>query len=599
MEWCNILNMQPLAHSGDSVATSYGTDWLYLGIPLLVMAAAIAYLVATGNRGERRVIGFIPRASASLERLTGLPAWSAGGVLLGAEALVIAVIGFLWDVAWHIDFGRDEFLFTPAHSMIVVGLFLLIAAAVVSVVLATVARANVGFEFKGIRIPFSALALAVLGAGAIAGFPLDELWHGAYGIDVTMWGPTHLLMIGGASLCPIALLLMLTEAGPEANTSTFAVVRRTLMAGAILIGLSTFQGEFDFGVPQFQQLYHPVLIALAASIGLVAARVTLGRWGALQAVAFFLLARAGLALLLGQALNHVIPRFPLYVGAAVVVELVWHFGRGLRPVARALVAGAMVGTVGVVTEWAWTNVWGWHPWDPTLFPGVVVATLIALPGAIVGLAMGRGMSWRKPVTSPRLLLTSGAAIVLLLAVPFPRNDTQATATITTERAGEGVVNVAVATDPAIGDTDWAEVLAWQGGHMDAVPLVRTGPATYESADPVPVGGDWKTLVRFARKDVLVAAPVFLPKDPAIGASEVPVVPTRTTELVRDTELLLRESTAGPAWPALVAYAGIALVALMWLSALVVAFIGINPDSRLGSKRATGSSVKTRRAPSVA
>ena len=371
------------------------------------------------------------------------------------------------------------------------------------------------------------------------------------------------------------------------------------MAGAILIGLSTFQGEFDFGVPQFQQLYHPVLIALAGSIGLVAARVTLGRWGAIKALVFFLVARAGLALMLGQALNHVIPRFPLYIGAALVVELVWHFGRDLQPVPRSVIAGVLIGTAGLAVEWAWTNVWGWHPWNATLFPGIAIATLIAVPGAIVGMAMGRGLSWREPATSTRLLLGSAAAIVLLLALPFPRHDVDATATVTTERVDEGTVNVGVATDPALDDHDWAEVLAWQGGHMDAVPLVRTGPGTYESESPVPVGGEWKTLVRFASKDVLVAAPVFLPRDPAIGASEVPVVARRDAALVRDTDLLLRESKEGPSWPALVSYGGIGLVALMWLSTLVVAFVRVNSQSRLRSNQATGSSVKTRRAPSVA
>ena len=45
--------------------------------------------------------------------------------------------------------------------------------------------------------------------------------------------------------------------------------RRALRAGrrswaALLIGLSTFQAEFDFGVPQFRLVFQPMLIALAA-----------------------------------------------------------------------------------------------------------------------------------------------------------------------------------------------------------------------------------------------------------------------------------------------------------------------------------------------
>ena len=35
---------------------------------------------------------------------------------------------------------------------------------------------------------------------ALAGFPLDDVWHRIFGQDVTLWGPTHLLLFGGASL---------------------------------------------------------------------------------------------------------------------------------------------------------------------------------------------------------------------------------------------------------------------------------------------------------------------------------------------------------------------------------------------------------------
>jgi hypothetical protein len=36
--------------------------------------------------------------------------------------------------------------------------------------------------------------------------------------------------------------------------------------------LSTFQAEFDFGVPQFRLVFQPFLIALAAGVALVAGR---------------------------------------------------------------------------------------------------------------------------------------------------------------------------------------------------------------------------------------------------------------------------------------------------------------------------------------
>ena len=61
--------------------------------------------------------------------------------------------------------------------------------------------------------------------------------------------------------------------------------QRGALVGAFLIGLSTFQAEFDFGVPQFSLLFGPILVMLAASVALVAARLWAGPGGALLAVA--------------------------------------------------------------------------------------------------------------------------------------------------------------------------------------------------------------------------------------------------------------------------------------------------------------------------
>ena len=561
-----------LAHGGSGIATRYGTDWLYPLVPLLLVGAVIVYLIATGKKGtDRAVIGMWSRIGHSLERETGLPAWCAAGLGVGSAALLIAVLGFMWDVAWHIDLGRDKFLFTPAHTMIVMGLGMLVAAAVASTIFATRDRAEVGVRIKGIRIPYAAVALGALGFGALCGFPLDDLWHKAYGVDVTMWGPTHLLMIGGASFSPLALWLMLAEAGPNVKTTPLIAFRRVALAAAALIGLSTFQGEFDFGVPQFQQLYHPVLIALAGAVALVAARQALGRWGALKATIGFIILRGILALVVSGVLNHVVPHFPLYIGAALVVEAVAYFGAAWSDIRRAIVAGLGVGTIGVGAERLWTQVWGWHPWSAALFPGIIVAVAIAVPGALIGMAVGKVLSFERSSIPARLLVGAGAAIVALLIVPFPRNDAQINARVTTNEVSPQAVTVGVTLDRPVPSPDWFEVLSWQGGEMRDTRLHATSATTYETTGTVPVGGDWKSMVRYARKDVMVAAPVYLPADPTVDAPKVPVVPSRDVEFERDTSLLLRETHGGPAWPSIVSYVAIAIVALVWFVLLAFSF----------------------------
>lgn len=557
-----------VGHAATSVL-GYGTDWLYVLVPLALFAGAVLWLYATGEAAGG---GFlrrpIDRIGSSLERVTGLPAWCAGGLGTGLAALVVAVIGFLWDVAWHIDLGRDEFLFTPAHMAILLGLLMIAGAAAVSIVFASARGADTGWRLGRLRIPHGAAALGLLGTGALLGFPLDELWHGFYGIDVTMWGPTHLLMIGGASFSPIALWLLLSEAGPGAGHPSVVRWLRGLLAAAVLIGLSTFQGEFDFGVPQFQQLYHPVLVSLAAGAGLVAAREALGRGGALRAAVGFLAVRGLLALLVGSVYNLTLPVPALYLGSALAVETVYA-ARRLSPVRRSLGAGLAVGTVGLAVEWGWTHLAGRHPWGPPLWPAVLAATAIALAGAVVGFGLGRVVSFRRPRLGAAPFAVAGAMIVAMLVIPFPRRTAPVTAEIVTAPAGQGRIHVSVRLDPvdAARGADWFEVLSWQGGGSERHPMVGTGRGTYRAEGSVPVGGTWKSIVRLAREDVLVAAPVFMPADREIEAPAVPVRAHREVALERDTELLLREAHGGPAWPALVAYGSVLGLAASWIAAL--------------------------------
>ena len=48
-------------------------------------------------------------------------------------------------------------------------------------------------------------------AFALIGFPLDDVWHRIFGQDVTLWGPTHLMLIGGAGLTLIGSSILIIE----------------------------------------------------------------------------------------------------------------------------------------------------------------------------------------------------------------------------------------------------------------------------------------------------------------------------------------------------------------------------------------------------
>nr|MDQ3571044.1 hypothetical protein [Actinomycetota bacterium] len=228
--------------------------WLYVTLPFALYGVVVLGLLGAGEHGpETNILKiFFRRISWSLERLTGHAGWRMAGVLSGLTVLGVAMMGLYWDVAFHIDVGRDKELFTPSHTMIVLGLAGLVYSAVIAVIFATVDRAPVGWRILGLRIPRSALALAALGTGGVAAFPLDNLWHEAYGVDVTLWSPSHLQLVLGGGLAPIALWLMMREGATEGRPRMLGRAIDALVLGAVLTGMSAVQGEFDFGVPQFQ-----------------------------------------------------------------------------------------------------------------------------------------------------------------------------------------------------------------------------------------------------------------------------------------------------------------------------------------------------------
>ena len=185
-------------------------------------------------------------------------------------------------------------------------------------------------------------------------------------------------------------------------------MRRVSLPGAFLLGLSTFQAEFDFGVPQFRMVFQPMLVMLAAGVALVAARIWLGRGAALGAALFFLAMRGLMALLVGPVLGEPLPHFPLYPGrgrarradraAGPRGRCRWRWSRARRS-ARS----------GLAAEWGWTHVFMPLPWPAALAPeGVVLGLAMALAGALRA-APGSARGWPRtgrrrcapPACSPR------------------------------------------------------------------------------------------------------------------------------------------------------------------------------------------------------
>ena len=248
-------------------------------IGAMIVTAAMFYLVL-GHRYGR--VKLLRRLGAFSERISGLPAWAALPLGVLAGALIIAVFGMYWDISIHLDEGRDDGPFANAVA-------LLHPRRPVRRLLRRPARDRAARRSRparrrsscpaGCEAPLGGLLILVCAGVALAGFPLDDVWHRIFGQDVTLWGPTHLLLFGGASLSTLGAMILLMEGAAAARVvdarrraARALRVKQVLLGGAFLIGLSTFQGEFDFAVPQFRLVFHPILLMIASGVGLVAAR---------------------------------------------------------------------------------------------------------------------------------------------------------------------------------------------------------------------------------------------------------------------------------------------------------------------------------------
>lgn len=535
----------------------------------LSVAAGVVSLVllwiAWAHRTHR--IEWFQTLGEKLNARLGEPGWSAIATAFVASSLIVALLGFLWDVSLHAGRGRDEGpLANPAHYLILYGLFALFIAGMSAVVWP---RDGVKPGIASVKItrqwyaPVAGIYIAACGLYALIGFPLDDVWHRLFGQDVTLWGPTHLMLIGGAGLSTAGIILLRREGEFSAEYQDRGGLARFLTYGAafggLLIGLSVFQAEFDFGIAQFRMVFAPMMIAAAAGLTLVAARLFAGPGAALFAAAFFLGMRGLVSFIVGPVFGQADHVFPLYLGSALLVELLALTALRRHYLAFGAVAGLLIGTVGSVVEKLWNDQVFQFAWTQDMWlEGLAMTVPVAIGSGLCGALFALGLQGRLPsravgrtiVTASILVTSAAVANGLWATVPDDATATFETQEMSTPTGDVMTVTATLSDDLVEGDPTWVQITAWQGGGEGVVTdnLKKVGDNTYESTIPIPVGGTWKTLLRVQDGRTLTAAPIYLAPDEAIDAEEFTVTDGEPVEFVPEIEILQRERDfSAPAW----------------------------------------------------
>ena len=363
--------------------------------------------------------------------------WHVTAVLVAATS---AVVGVIWDISWHRTIGRDTF-WTPAHMAIYASGVIAGLTCGWLVLKTTFAGSDeeraAGVSFWGFRGPLGAW-LCIWGSFAmIVSAPFDDWWHNAYGLDVKVLSPPHLILALGFTGIQLGAMLMVLALQNRASVDARPMYGRLLAYGfGILVLNVSIMGFEQIGFPNagHNGLYYKVCAALFPLLLIAGARASSLRWPATTAAAVYMLVTMLMLWILPlfpatpklapvfRPLTHMVPPpFPLLlVVPAVVVDVVLRrMGRNRDWLLAPLVGVAFLAVL-FVTQWfaTWYLIspgsenffFGAQRWNYDSLPGafehqfwnirndpltagkLAFAALLATASARLGLSWGKGLA---------------------------------------------------------------------------------------------------------------------------------------------------------------------------------------------------------------
>ena len=219
-------------------------------------------------------------ASARAAEFAAAP-WSIYAVLFASTSVIL---GAIWDISWHRSIGRDTF-WTPAHLGIYLGG---IIAGLTSgwVALQTTfggspADRGTAVRFWGFRAPLGAW-VCVWGAFAmVTSAPFDDWWHNAYGLDVKIISPPHILLAAGIAAIQCGAMLMALAWQNRAAGDRRPLGRLYVLgAGLLLLLVATVATEHTQRWGMHQSHFYKVSAGAFLFFIISAARASVARWPA-------------------------------------------------------------------------------------------------------------------------------------------------------------------------------------------------------------------------------------------------------------------------------------------------------------------------------
>jgi hypothetical protein len=289
-------------------------------------------------------------------------------------AVTCAMTGVHWDISWHRSIGRDSF-WTPAHvDIYLCGVLAGIACGYL--ILTTTLRGDsplrsASVALWGFRGPLGAFIAAWGGIAMLSSAPFDDWWHSAYGLDVKILSPPHMVLAAGMMAVHLgALILILGQMNrAEGRPRARLLVLYLYVGGMILVCITVLLMEVAFRSWMHTVHFYRLLALVAPPVLAAMARGSRYRWAA-TAVAgvysvFILLmswilplfpAQPKLGPVYHQLTQFTPPEFPfLLIVPAFVLDLLWQRTASWGGWRQALVSGSVFLAVFAAVQWPFAD----------------------------------------------------------------------------------------------------------------------------------------------------------------------------------------------------------------------------------------------------
>ena len=214
-------------------------------------------------------------------------------LLAVAFASTSIIVGGIWDISWHRSIGRDSF-WTAAHMAIYLGGIVAGLTCGWLVLRATFAgdvrERDGGVSFWGFRGPLGAWVCIWGALAMLVSAPFDDWWHNAYGLDVEILSPPHIVLAAGIFGIGVGALLMALARQNNAGGTDRLLQRLFIYTGGLLVLMLAALFTEDIMLPNEQ--HAPAFFFISAAVFpllLVAvARGSASRWGATGAAGVYM-----------------------------------------------------------------------------------------------------------------------------------------------------------------------------------------------------------------------------------------------------------------------------------------------------------------------